>query len=77
MAWSSWPTATRNVWRKTPRCVQANKRDLPDALPLETLRHAFGVSPEFPLLEAQAVHGIGVRETFMTIVRLVLSVAPS
>ncbi len=55
-----------------PIVVQANKQDLPNALNGDVLREAFALEPEIPLLPAQALHGIGVRETFMDIARRVL-----
>ena len=55
-----------------PVVVQYNKRDLPDALPVDVLRekvNAFG----YPEVEAVASQGIGVRETFNLIAKLSLS----
>lgn len=57
--------------RTLPICIQYNKRDLPDALPvadLETLLNYRGV----PAFEASAVEGAGVFETLEAITRLVL-----
>ncbi len=64
---------------RIPIVIQANKRDLPDALPLDTLRRALApkqASPqEFPyrIIEARAREGIGVRETFMAILTSILA----
>ncbi len=55
-----------------PIVVQANKRDLPNALALDELREALHLPEEIPMFPAQASRGLGVRETFMAIVRFVL-----
>ncbi len=47
----------------TPIVVQYNKRDLPDALPIEELRREVSI-PGKPTIEAVAVRGEGVKETF-------------
>ncbi len=47
----------------TPIVVQYNKRDLPDALPLETLTKEVSI-PGKPYTEAVALEGKGVQETF-------------
>ncbi len=54
-----------------PMVIQYNKRDLPDALPLEVLSriNVGGV----PAIEAVAVKGEGVMETLNAIIGLVLS----
>lgn len=47
-----------------PIVLQWNKRDLPDALPVATLRETLGVQEkEFSEFEAVAVRNVGVRET--------------
>jgi len=51
--------------------VQANKRDLPDALSLDELRAALG-DGAVAMTEAIAERGEGVRETFVLAVRLAL-----
>jgi len=51
--------------------VQANKRDLPAAMPLSELRAAMPDSG-IAVLESVATHGEGVRETFVFAVRLAL-----
>ncbi len=47
----------------TPIVIQYNKRDLPDALPLEVLRREVSI-PGKRSVEAVAVQGKGVAETF-------------
>ncbi len=47
----------------TPVVIQYNKRDLPDALPLDTLKEHVYI-PGKPFTEAVAVEGKGVEETF-------------
>ncbi len=57
--------------KDVPMVIQYNKRDLPDALPLEVLErlNVGGV----PTVEAVAIRGEGVMETLNTIISLVLS----
>jgi signal recognition particle receptor subunit beta len=52
--------------------VQANKRDLPDALPLAALREEIGGGPGVALVATSAERGEGVRECFVLAVRLAL-----
>lgn len=52
--------------------VQANKRDLPDALSLDELRDTFGDELSLAMTEAVADRGEGVRETFILGIRLAL-----
>jgi small GTP-binding protein len=47
----------------TPIVIQYNKRDLPDAVPIDTLRQEVNI-PGKPYTEAIAVEGKGVKETF-------------
>lgn len=54
-----------------PIVLQYNKRDLPDALPVEEIRHALG-NPGFPELSACAATGEGVFDTLKCIARLTL-----
>jgi len=56
---------------KFPLVFQYNKRDLPDILPVKTLREElnFFGKPDF---EAVATKGIGVKETFKEIAKLTL-----
>lgn len=52
--------------------IQANKRDLPDAISLDELRDTFGDGLSLAMIEAVAEHGEGVRETFVLAIRLAL-----
>ena len=53
--------------------VQANKRDLPDAVPVADLRNALDrVRLKAAIIESNACDGTGVRETFVFAVRLAL-----
>lgn len=52
--------------------IQANKRDLPDALSLDELRDTFGDGLSLAMTEAVAERGEGVRETFVLGIRLAL-----
>ena len=58
------------ILSEVPMVMQFNKRDLPDALPLETLNklNLWNV----PTVEAVAVEGKGVMETLNLIMKLVL-----
>ena len=58
--------------RRMPRVFQWNKRDLPDAIPVERLRAALapGGAPDF---EAVASQGRGVSETLRSICKAVLA----
>jgi len=57
---------------RLPHVVQYNKRDLPNAVPVETLRQALnpGNVPDF---EAVAPTGVGVFDTLKSIAKLVLT----
>lgn len=57
---------------KVPYILQLNKRDLPNALPLEDLKKALMKKNE-PVLEAVAYKGVGVFETLKETARLVLA----
>ena len=58
--------------RKLPMVVQYNKRDVPGALPVETLRAA--VNPwNHPEFEAIATQGVGVFDALKIIAKLVLT----
>jgi mutual gliding-motility protein MglA len=50
-----------------PLVVQYNKRDLPGAAGVATLREVLGVPPGIPQVEAVATEGVGVFETFKAI----------
>jgi len=56
---------------KFPTVIQFNKRDLPDAMPVDALRQALGL-PAFASYEAIAMQGKGVPETLQAAIRLVL-----
>ena len=56
-----------------PIVVQVNKRDLPDALPVEMVRAVVDPEGRFPVLEAVATEGKGVFETLKEVSRLVLA----
>jgi signal recognition particle receptor subunit beta len=49
--------------------VQANKRDLPDAVSIEELREALGLSLDEAVVETVAATGAGVRQAFVFAVR--------
>ena len=57
---------------KVPYILQANKRDLPSALPVDELRQAL-VKKSEPVVEAVAYKGVGVFETLREVARLVLA----
>jgi signal recognition particle receptor subunit beta len=52
--------------------VQANKRDLADAVPLPLLRDALGLDEQVLVIETIALDGDGVRQAFVYAVRLAL-----
>lgn len=52
--------------------MQANKRDVPDAVSLDELRAAFGDALSLAMTEAVAERAEGVRETFVLAIRLAL-----
>ena len=56
-----------------PIVIQVNKRDLPDALPVEMVRAVVDLEGKFPVLEAVATEGKGVFETLKEVSRLVLA----
>jgi len=57
---------------KLPYVLQLNKRDLPNALPIDVLKKALCRKDE-PVIEAVAYKGIGVFETLKEVSRLVLA----
>lgn len=61
--------------RTMPLVIQFNKRDVPAALPVDTLRAALAVPPGVPGVEAIAIQGVGVQTTLKLIMGLVLSAA--
>ncbi|GGK85576.1 GTPase MglA [Deinococcus radiotolerans] len=58
--------------RDVPIVLQVNKRDLPDALPLEMIRAVIDPRQELMIFEAMSDKGVGVFETLKTVSRLVL-----
>ncbi|NTY01927.1 ATP/GTP-binding protein [Deinococcus sp. JMULE3] len=58
--------------RDVPIVLQVNKRDLPDALPLEMIRAVVDPKQELMIFEAVSDKGVGVFETLKTVSRLVL-----
>ncbi len=59
------------IRERTPIVVQWNKRDLPNAMPTETLHQLLRLPPTYPTFEAVAVANEGVRETFNAILKYV------
>lgn len=57
-----------------PLVVQYNKRDLPNALPVEVLARELAVPPQVPTQEACAAQGIGVFETLKLVTKACLDV---
>ncbi len=56
-----------------PLVIQANKRDDPQALPLEMVQAVIDPDKRFPIHEAVAMSGTGVFETLKAVSRSVLS----
>ncbi|MCS7059469.1 MAG: ADP-ribosylation factor-like protein [Meiothermus sp.] len=56
-----------------PIVLQANKRDTPDALPVEMIQAVIDPEKRFPIFEAVATTGMGVFETLKAVSREVLS----
>ncbi|WP_457631043.1 GTPase MglA [Oceanithermus sp.] len=56
-----------------PMVIQINKRDLPDALPVDMIRAVIDPEARFPVFEAVATEGKGVFEPLKEVSRLVLS----
>lgn len=52
--------------RHCPVVIQANKQDLPGALPPEELAKTLELDPSYSIVPASAVTGTGVRKTLMT-----------
>ncbi len=57
---------------EVPMVIQFNKRDLPDAMPLDMLRMVIDPKNEFGVFEASAHEGRGVFETLRAVSKLVL-----
>ena len=58
---------------RVPWILQYNKRDLPNAVPVEELRAALNPTGKVPEFEASAATGKGVFETLKMLARLVLA----
>ena len=58
---------------KLPWVLQYNKRDLPNAVPLEELREALNPDGKIQEFEAEAANGKGVFETLKALAKLVLA----
>ncbi|WP_018466321.1 GTP-binding protein [Calidithermus timidus] len=58
---------------EVPIVLQANKRDLPDALPVEMVQMVIDPDKKYSMFEAVASAGVGVFETLKAVSRLVLS----
>ena len=56
-----------------PMVIQINKRDLPDALPVDMIRAVIDPEGSFPIFEAVATEGKGVFEPLKDVSRRVLS----
>jgi mutual gliding-motility protein MglA len=59
--------------KKLPWVLQYNKRDLPNAVPLEELREALNPEGKVQEFEAEAANGKGVFETLKALAKLVLA----
>lgn len=69
VAWSQLETWGIRGNDRVGLVVQANKRDHPDALPLEDVRALVGLDGSEDLVESSALLGEGVRQTFVYAVR--------
>lgn len=58
---------------KIPIIMQYNKRDLPNAIPLDVLQDALNPEGKYLYFEAVATNGIGVRETLKQITKMAVS----
>lgn len=58
--------------KDVPIILQINKRDLPDALPVEMIRQVLDPAKELQVYEASASQGVGVFETLKAASRQVL-----
>ncbi len=58
---------------RIPLILQYNKRDLVNAIPIERLEEALNPERRFPIFEASAVNGEGVRETLKQITKLAVA----
>jgi signal recognition particle receptor subunit beta len=57
---------------KIPFVIQYNKRDVPNAAPLEELRKLLNPSGSVPDFEACATKGVGVFETLKSAAKMIL-----
>lgn len=62
----------RRSLRSLPLVVQLNKRDVPDAVPVEQLKELLSVG-KLPCFEAIAIQGKGVAETLQASIRYLLA----
>ena len=75
---SSWRDMQRHLAKMGhqlsafPVVVQLNKRDLPDALPVEEMKAMLG-GGQHPYFPAIALQGTGVPKTLQAVMRLVLA----
>lgn len=75
---ASWQDMARHLAKRglhpatCPLVVQLNKRDLPEAMPVDSLVAALEVE-KYPCFEAVAIKGLGIRETLHAAMRLVLA----
>lgn len=60
---------------RPPIIVQANKQDLPDAMPLDEIARALGLASDAEIVGAAAPRGTGVRETVVRAIRAAASIA--
>ncbi len=58
---------------RVPIILQYNKRDLPNAIPLEVLQDTLNPENKYIYFEAVATEGIGVRETLKQITKMAVS----
>ncbi|MBP7732332.1 MAG: gliding-motility protein MglA [Caldisericia bacterium] len=58
---------------KIPIIMQYNKRDLPNAIPLDVLQDALNPEGRYMYFEAVATQGVGVRETLKQITKMAVS----
>jgi mutual gliding-motility protein MglA len=58
-------------FKRIPYVLQLNKRDLPNAMPVDTLKKEL-LKKEEPVIEAIAFQGVGVFETLKSVAKLVL-----
>jgi len=75
---ASWESLKTNLaalgydWRKLPLVIQLANRDLPDALPVESLKQALGVTTQ-PTFEGVVSRGVGVFDSLKAAAKLILT----